>query len=391
MKHITARALPGLLMLLIVCVPAMAELRPADMQHVKVYYEAGRYGGWPANHGIWCWGDEILVGFSAGWHKDRGPQRHAIDRDKPELHWLARSEDGGETWTVSDPGAQGCLLPEGQFLHGRERGDVKPPKVRKCTGGINFTHPDFALTVRSTSINAGESRFWYSYDRGLTWEGPFALPDFGAPGTAARTDYVVNGEHDCFLFITVAKENGEEGRPICVRTTDGGRTWELQGWIGPEPKGYAIMPATVRLEDGGLLSIIRRRDGLSSYLAAYRSDDDGRYWEHVNDPALTAEGNPASLIRLADGRLCMAYAYRALPFSIVARMSEDNGRTWSDEIILRKDGANRDLGYTRMVQRRDGKVVVVYYFCDDETGPERYIAATIFDPASVHDVEATAP
>ena len=54
-------------------------------QHVDVYYEPGRYGGWPANHGIWSWGDEILVGFSKGYYKDLG-DRHHIDREKPELH-----------------------------------------------------------------------------------------------------------------------------------------------------------------------------------------------------------------------------------------------------------------------------------------------------------------
>ena len=36
-----------------------------------------------------------------------------------------------------------------------------------------------------------------------------------------------------------------------------------------------------------------------------------------------------------------------------------------------------------MVQRSDGKVVVLYYFNDLKTGPERYIAATIWDPAEV--------
>ena len=35
-------------------------------QHVMVYHQPGRFGGWPANHGIWSWGNEILVGFSAG-------------------------------------------------------------------------------------------------------------------------------------------------------------------------------------------------------------------------------------------------------------------------------------------------------------------------------------
>jgi hypothetical protein len=36
------------------------------VEHVTVYHRQGRFGGWPANHGIWSWGDEILVGFSAG-------------------------------------------------------------------------------------------------------------------------------------------------------------------------------------------------------------------------------------------------------------------------------------------------------------------------------------
>jgi hypothetical protein len=54
-----------------------------------VYHEPGRFGGWPANHGIWSWGNEILVGFSVGTYKDLGPNLHAIDRDKPEEHWLA--------------------------------------------------------------------------------------------------------------------------------------------------------------------------------------------------------------------------------------------------------------------------------------------------------------
>ena len=79
----------------------------------------------------------------------------------------------------------------------------------------------------------------------------------------------------------------------------------------------------------------------------------------------------------------MTYGFRADPFSIRAKLSFDNGQTWSDDIILRDDGTNRDIGYTRMVQRPDRKVVVLYYINDETTGPERYIGATIFDPDSV--------
>ena len=76
------------------------------LRHVVVYREPGRFAGWPANHGIWSWGDEILVGFSRGTYKDRGPFHH-IDHDKPEEFLLARSRDGGDTWSVESPGRRG--------------------------------------------------------------------------------------------------------------------------------------------------------------------------------------------------------------------------------------------------------------------------------------------
>ena len=38
------------------------------MKHVTLYREEGRYAGWPANYGIWCWENEIVVGFTVGTH-----------------------------------------------------------------------------------------------------------------------------------------------------------------------------------------------------------------------------------------------------------------------------------------------------------------------------------
>ena len=50
-----------------------------------------------------------------------------------------------------------------------------------------------------------------------------------------------------------------------------------------------------------------------------------------------------------------------------------------DDIILRSDASDWDLGYTRSVQRPDGKIVTVYYY-NDATAPERYIGGTIWTP-----------
>src|SRR5438067_233581 len=185
------------------------------------------------------------------------------------------------------------------------------------------------------------------------------------------------------LFLTASKSNNREGRSICVRTTDGGRVWKFIGYIGPEPQGYAIMPSTVRLAPGHLLTAVRRADGKNArnWIEAWTSSDDGASWSLLSEPvADTGEGNPPHLLKLADDQLCLTYGHRAKPFGILARLSCDAGKTWGEAIVLRADGGGRDLGYPRSVQRRDGKVVTVYYFWDRQTGPERYIAATIWTP-----------
>ena len=93
----------------------------------------------------------------------------------------------------------------------------------------------------------GYSRFYYSKDRAKTWQGPYKLPTYDRKGIAARTDYIVDGKHELTAFITASKENGREGRVVCIRTRDGGRTWDLESFIGPEPEGFSIMPSSVRL------------------------------------------------------------------------------------------------------------------------------------------------
>lgn len=351
-----------------------------DAKHVTVYHEPGRFGGWPANFGIWSWDNEILVGFARGYYKDLG-DRHHIDRNRPEEHLLARSHDGGETWTLEFPFRAGELVARGDSLHGTETPGLEIPPLKESPGGVNFEGRDFAMTLRMDDIHAGTSRWSYSYDRGRTWDGPFQLPDFGARGTAARTDYLVNDTHDAFIFITVAKENGREGRPICARTTDGGRTWNLISYIDEEPEGFSIMPASVRLSASEILVHVRKRKGPKRWIAAYLSQDNGETWEHLNDPVPDAAiGNPPSLIKLEDGRLCLVYGFRGEPYSIRAKLSSDNGRTWGPDLMLRTDGLSRDVGYCRSVQRPDGKIVSLYYFCDPLTGPERYIGATIWSP-----------
>jgi len=342
--------------------------------NVVVYREHDRYAAWPANHGIWSWGNEIVVGFESGYFKEQ-KERHSIDWDRPAEHLLARSVDDGETWTVERH--PDLRPPDGMKVAGvpTEPGGKQPVD---CPGGIDFLQPGFALTARMSEADAGPSRFYYSMDRGKSWLGSYNIPNFGFKGTAARTDYIVYGKHDLALFITVPKSNDKEGRVAVVRTTDGAKTWHVVSYIGPEPAGddYAIMPSSVVLSPSTVLTAIRH----PHWIELWRSDDTLKTWHFVSRPAPDLpRGNPPSMVRLRDGRIVITYGYRGAPYQIRARVSSDNGQTWGPEIILRSNAGAWDLGYSRSVQRPDGKIVTIYYWSDAHD-QERYIAATIWDP-----------
>lgn len=356
---------------------------PHVEQHVVVYGVSGQFAGWPANHGIWNWGDEILVGFSAGTHKDLGPY-HNIDREKPEHHLLARSLDGGMSWTIENPAEKGQLINARGMRHGlTDETRIEPAPV-PIAEPIDFSHPDFCMTLRFQNVHRGTSRLYYSYNRGRDWQGPYQVPSFGQPGVMARTDYLVNGPRDCHVLLTASKQNQREGRVFCVRTIDGGLNWRFLSFVGPEPAGFAIMPSTVRVSDNHLVTTTRRREGPGEprrrWIDSWESRDNGKSWNSLGVAVEdVGEGNPPSVIRLSDGRLCLTYGDRKPPFRIRAQFSQDCGNSWSEPWILRTGGGGRDIGYVRSLQRPDGKVATLYYFFTAENIYRR-IVATIWDP-----------
>ena len=141
------------------------------------------------------------------------------------------------------------------------------------------------------------------------------------------------------------------------------------------------MPASIRLTPTELLTAIRRREGEPSWIDLYRSKDNGKNWTLQHEKLVdTGVGNPPALLKLNDGRLALIYGYRAQPWSIRATLSTDNGATWSTPITLRDDGCSQDIGYPRATQLPNGKILILYYFCDPAHNPERYIAATLWTP-----------
>lgn len=362
--------------------PAVTETE--DIKHGIVFYEEGRFGGWPANHGIWSWDNEILVGFVNASHKDT-KGFHTYDSDSGNNNY-ARSKDGGETWTIEDAYEHGQTAWGHDNNISSENADTPIPLTEAVS---DFTNPDFIFTFLRHNNHYGPSHFYYSNDRGKKWEGPFIFPDLNTHGIASRTDYIVDGEKDLKAFVTVAKSNKREGRVAMVQTTDGGLNWELVSWLGDdEPEGFDIMSSSIRISGNELLSVIRTRtENRVDLLTAHYSTDNGKTWEKIKDPVSDTGrgGSPPALLKLKDGRLALAYIYRSQYGSRVnIRFSKDDGKSWSDEIVLRHgEGSNWDAGYPRMVQRADGKLVLIYYWNNanqEGSKPYRYIASTIFSP-----------
>ncbi|MEI9926588.1 MAG: sialidase family protein [Sphingomonas sp.] len=85
-----------------------------------------------------------------------------------------------------------------------------------------------------------------------------------------------------------------------------------------------------------------------------------------------------------DGRYVMVYGYRLMAVGdALPGVSEDEGKTWGPELIIRDDGGSWDLGYGDAWEMPDGKIGVIYYFNSKNdrikvNGGVRHICRSIF-------------
>lgn len=149
-----------------------------------------------------------------------------------------------------------------------------------------------------------------------------------------------------------------------AESKDDGLTWQLLSEIptrpGDEvPKGLHELHA-VEAADGTIIAQIRNHNPANKgETLQSESKDGGKTWSLPH--SIGVWGLPSHLLKLRDGRLVMTYGHRRPPFGNQARLSTDNGQTWSDAIILSGDGAGGDLGYPSTVELGDGRLLTVWY------------------------------
>lgn len=354
--------------------------RDLEIKHVVVASQRGRFFAWPANNGMWKWnnGKEILVGHTDGpWEEQSG---HNIGH--PQLTKLARSINGGESWVSEDP----------ENFVGKD-GDPEP-----SPGNINFGHPDFAMRVAAIGYHGTDDpvgRFFISYDRGKTWSGSYRFNELNGARElegmqiTARTSYIVTGQNSVQIIMTARKENIQHAsrldKPFVAETTDGGKTFKFISWVVPWSDQYrAAMPSTIRTQEGKLIVAARRRNPRDNnqpcWIDTYISKDNGRTWSFLSKVGETGlhNGNPAGLALLRDGRLACCYGNRTVSQMLV-RFSADNGVSWGDQIVIRENPLEYDIGYPQLTQNAEGRMVALYYIATRER-PHSYIEAAIWEP-----------
>lgn len=210
------------------------------------------------------------------------------------------------------------------------------------------------------------STYVLSDDNGRSWSAVKKAPVTAPHGPAALRDggllYLGNPKvYDADHRVRYTDDH----RRIEAWYSADGESWEKRGTVDC-PIGEKVLSCEahcVQLPDGGVLGEIRVQGELDgkSIFAVFQteSSDGGRSWSkarRIND-----HGSPPHLLVLADGRVVCTYGYRREPYGQRAVISADGGKSWGEEIVVRDDGPDGDLGYPATVQLRDGSLLSVYY------------------------------
>ena len=249
-----------------------------------------------------------------------------------------------------------------------------------CSGwDLTFQNPVRTQNILDTiqicrSDNGGES--WSRYEAPITIPSANRLIPFGNIVEGHGTLAV--GMYDCRM----SNENrlSRLSSSHMFTSDDRGVTWNRSGTIGADCYTETdILP----IEEGWLAA--------ARTLADYANPDDpmgkpsvkaiignasGDTWSNGQNLTIPDQ-HPGNLLRLKDGRILFTCGSRINGFlGVFARISIDEGRSWSDPFILIDDCLSRDSGYPSTVELENGNFLTAYYV-KASTAHNRYHMATV--------------
>lgn len=284
----------------------------------------------------------------------------------------ARREGDVECWASTD----------GHFWEKRGTAAVHEPGTNRMNVAAGLSHSgDLIVLASGWSLQpapvAGNApslvnvlRPWVSRssDGGRSWTvDKVAFP----AAEPAMTEFVPFGDivsaADRSLRVLAYAQSQDKvtNKVSLFRSDDDGHTWTLMTVISDRHNETALL----RLGEATWIAAARQRNKAQA-LDLFRSDDDGQSWKLVQ-PLTQANQHPGHLLQLDDGRLLLTYGNRiADQFGVAAKVSDDGGATWSDEITVISDLGNRDVGYPASVQVEAG--ILTAYYASSVASHQRY-------------------
>jgi len=152
------------------------------------------------------------------------------------------------------------------------------------------------------------------------------------------------------------------------RSDDDGRSWQFHSKLPFHPAiiGECSM---VRTPTGKIILIARSEAWTGKdwtkkgMLYQSVSRDNGQTWSELQPTEMSSMSSPGHLLLLQDGRILCTHASRAYPGSIFATVSRDEGESWeaADTRIIANDIVNDDSCYPNSGQLADGTIITTWY------------------------------
>ena len=303
------------------------------------------YFGWPS---ITRLDGDRMIAVSSGFRVAH------VDPYGKVVGWI--SEDGGLTWsepfdivdTVLDDRDAGVIYWKGKiivswFTHTKDYYSNMPAWSEYC----------------ATISNAEEAKvlggnYVISEDGGKTWSEVYNFPIFSPHGMIETPEgdlaYIGYYGYDKSIKNFMA---------IGMMTSSDGIHWSEVKIIADNKTKLQYgfeEPHAIYTDDGTLIVMLRTNNGIYQCELKQGSDTFTAFRK-----ICTASDTPPHLMKQSDGTLILTYGYRAEPFGVRARLSYDNGQTWSREIVVSTSAFEWDMGYACSAERSDGAIVTVYY------------------------------
>jgi len=289
---------------------------------------------------------------------------------------LMRSKDKGKTWSfprvlidgpIDDRDAGVVETAKGSILVTTFTSLAYEPilsralKIKPGSSGAwsmerleqwNGAHGRISAQQRKAELGCWMIR---STDGGLSFSSPSRVPVNSPHGPVQLSD-------GRLLYAGKELWHGEN-RIGVWESIDDGQNWKWLATIpsrdGDDHRQYHELHLVEASERKLVVQIRNHNKANARETLQCYSTDGGKRWSKPR--SIGVWGLPSHLLRLSDGKLLMSYGHRRAPLGVQARISEDQGKTWSQRIVLHGKGVSGDLGYPSTVQFDDGSLLTVWY------------------------------